>query len=449
MLEAMNLQPRTPGGENDNEDAVFGRRKALARTPPPSAPPASNGTSVFNFGADGNDVQKSHSDPLDMLKCLGIRARELVKRMNDKRHIDIPMKELAMKVVALQALVLKNLEKDQCSSTGVTSTGTQTSPGPANSGAKRLRESPQVSTRNSPPKKQKGARQKQPTNLINIPDQGNDESTPTVTVDRSATPAAKKQLQWQQVGPKAIKKKAQREPRPDAIIIQPQENLSYSDILRLVTRRQDNKLKEVGDNVSRIRKTMKGELLLELNGASKNNTNISNALGLQSGIRTVTQESCLEIRDLDSLATKEDIVAAIAAETGVPCVDTESVKSLRQSFAGTQLAIVCLNPALAKALLQVGKLKIGWTRCQVRERISQRRCYRCLEFGHLANRCTSTVDRTGLCLRCGVNGHKAASCSSEPKCFHCMENNRQDCNHFAGSKRCPSSNSGASKIFQQ
>ncbi|KAM8702013.1 hypothetical protein ACLKA7_000214 [Drosophila subpalustris] len=252
----MNLQPRTPGGENDNEDAVFGRRKALARTPPPSAPPASNGTSVFNFGADGNDVQKSHSDPLDMLKCLGIRARELVKRMNDKRHIDIPMKELAMKVVALQALVLKNLEKDQCSSTGVTSTGTQTSPGPANSGAKRLRESPQVSTRNSPPKKQKGARQKQPTNLINIPDQRNDESTPTVTVDRSATPAAKKQLQWQQVGPKAIKKKAQREPRPDAIIIQPQENLSYSDILRLVTRRQDNKLKEMSGPRADITKTL-------------------------------------------------------------------------------------------------------------------------------------------------------------------------------------------------
>ncbi|KAL7738419.1 hypothetical protein ACLKA6_006733 [Drosophila palustris] len=285
MLEAMNLQPRTPGGENDNEDAVFGRRKALARTPPPSAPPASNGTSVFNFGADGNDVQKSHSDPLDMLKCLGIRARELVKRMNDKRHIDIPMKELAMKVVALQALVLKNLEKIS---------------------ALRLA-SPRLELDKSGASKQWCK-----TTARVASNQRNDESTPTVTVDRSATPAAKKQLQWQQVGPKAIKKKAQREPRPDAIIIQPQENLSYSDILRLVTRRQDNKLKEVGDNVSRIRKTMKGELLLELNGASKNNTaklkdDISNALGLQSGIRTVTQESCLEIRDLDSLATKETL----------------------------------------------------------------------------------------------------------------------------------------------
>ncbi|KAM8702476.1 hypothetical protein ACLKA7_001807 [Drosophila subpalustris] len=205
-----NLQPRTPGGENDNEDSVFGRRKALTRTPPPSAPPASNGTSVVSFGADGNDVQKSNSDPLEMLKCLGLRARELVKRMNDKRHIDIPMKELAMRVVALQALVLKNLEKQQCSSTVVATTGTQTSPGPANSGAKRLRESPQVSHRNSP-KKQRGSRQNQSTKQLYISDQINDESTPSVTVDRSATPAAKKQLQWQQVGPK-VKKKVKKSP---------------------------------------------------------------------------------------------------------------------------------------------------------------------------------------------------------------------------------------------
>ncbi|KAM8701472.1 hypothetical protein ACLKA7_000748, partial [Drosophila subpalustris] len=272
-------------------------------------------------------------------------------------------------------------------------------------------------TRKSSPKRQRGSNQKQSSKQLDRPASFRDETTPSGTVSHDVTPTAKKQLQWQQVGPKAKKKKIPREPRPDAIIIQPQGDLSYSDILKLVTRRQDDKLKEVSVNVNRIRKTVKGELLLELNGASKDNTSklkeeISEVLGLQSGIRTVTQETCLEIRDLDSLASKEDIAAAISAEIRT-VVDVCSIKSLRPAYAGTQLAVVCLPPAHAKALLQEGKVKVGWTRCRVRERSSQRRCYRCLEFGHLAARCTSVVDRSGQCLRCGANGHKAQTATDQ------------------------------------
>ncbi|KAL7725982.1 hypothetical protein ACLKA6_005733 [Drosophila palustris] len=413
-LRHKEVKPRTPGGDVENEDAVFGGRRALARTPPPSAPPVTSGIGVFQFGANGKEAQPPQQpicDPLDLLRTLGTRASDLVKRMNDQRHVDNTMRELGLRIVALHALVLKNVDKLQSSTTCSSSTGTQTTPKPSNNGAKRQRESPHLPTRKSSPKRQRGSNQKQSSKQLDRPASFRDETTPSGTVSHDKTPTAKKQLQWQQVGPKAKKKKIPREPRPDAIIIQPQGDLSYSDILKLVTRRQDDKLKEVSVNVNRIRKTVKGELLLELNGASKDNTSklkeeISEVLGLQSGIRTVTQETCLEIRDLDSLASKEDIAAAISAEIRT-VVDVCSIKSLRPAYAGTQLAVVCLPPAQAKALLQEGKVKVGWTRCRVRERSSQRRCYRCLEFGHLAARCTSVVDRSGQCLRCGANGHKA------------------------------------------
>ncbi|KAL7725628.1 hypothetical protein ACLKA6_005687 [Drosophila palustris] len=347
----MNLQPRTPGGDVENEDAVFGGRRALARTPPPSAPPVTSGTGVFQFGANGKEAQPPQQpicDPLDLLRTL----------------------------VALHALVLKNVDKLQSSTTCSSSTGTQTTPKPSNNGAKRQRESPHLPTRKSSPKRQRGSNQKQPSKQLDRPASFRDETTPSGTVSHDKTPTAKKQLQWQQVGPKAKKKKIPREPRPDAIIIQPQGDLSYSDILKLVTRRQDDKLKEVSVNVNRIRKTVKGELLLELNGASKDNTSklkeeISEVLGLQSGIRTVTQETCLEIRDLDSLASKEDIAAAISAEIRT-VVDVCSIKSLRPAYAGTQLAVVCLPPAQAKALLLEGKQTAtdqpavpGWKRFRV------------------------------------------------------------------------------------
>ncbi|EDW38772.1 GL16231 [Drosophila persimilis] len=328
---------------------VFGRRNALTRSPQPSAPAKAQGSSMFKPGPDGKEKERPHSDPLELLNNLGTRANELVKRMNDQRHVD-------------NALVFNNFEKLH-----TRTIGTQTAA--KHTGSKRLRESPEMAA--EPTKRQRGIKLQQASTQLKPPAQSQDELTPSGTVDHGATPAAKKQLKWHQVGPRVRKKREprEREPRPDAIIIQPQGKLSYSDILRMVTRRQDGKLQEVGDIVNRIRRTAKGELLLELNGASKSNTaklreDISAALGLQTGIRAVSGELCVEVRDLDSLVEKEDIAAAIAASMDASSVDTSAIKSLRPSFAGTQLAVVCLPPVQARALLMVGKLKVGWFRSQ-------------------------------------------------------------------------------------
>ncbi|EDW39468.1 GL18210 [Drosophila persimilis] len=210
--------------------------------------------------------------------------------MNDQRHVDNVMKDLAERVVTLQALVVNNFEKLHTRPIETAKPGTQTPTAakPPHTGSKRLRESPQMAA--EPTKRQRGTKLQQASTQLKPPAQSQDELTPSGTVDHGATPAAKKQLKWQQVGPRVRKKREprEREPRPDAIIIQPQGELSYSDILRMVTRRQDGKLQEVGDNVNRIRRTAKGELLLELNGASKSNTaklkeDISVSLGLQTG----------------------------------------------------------------------------------------------------------------------------------------------------------------------
>jgi len=53
-------------------------------------------------------------------------------------------------------------------------------------------------------------------------------------------------------------------PCSDAISIEPNESISYSDILKVVTRLQNVTLNSVGENVRRVRKTAKGDLLLEL-----------------------------------------------------------------------------------------------------------------------------------------------------------------------------------------
>ncbi|KAM8702126.1 hypothetical protein ACLKA7_017691 [Drosophila subpalustris] len=60
--------------------------------------------------------------------------------------------------------------------------------------------------------------------------------------------------------------------RPDAINIEPKEKMTYSEILNLVNRIQDDKLKSVGESVHRVKCTAKGALLLELNETNPKST---------------------------------------------------------------------------------------------------------------------------------------------------------------------------------
>ena len=57
------------------------------------------------------------------------------------------------------------------------------------------------------------------------------------------------------------KKKLQKRSRPDALIITKTSELTYADILRKV--KTDTSLMELGESVNRIRRTQKGDLLLE------------------------------------------------------------------------------------------------------------------------------------------------------------------------------------------
>ncbi|KAH8241140.1 hypothetical protein KR026_008900, partial [Drosophila bipectinata] len=115
-----------------------------------------------------------------------------------------------------------------------------------------------------------------------------------------------------------------RRARPDAIVIQA-ASLSYSQILSMVTRREDGKLDDLGPCVKKVRKTAKGGLLLELARKKDNPTEafkgcIEEVLGSKAEVRAYseeTKESLVELRRLDALATSEDIIGAIAQQAAV------------------------------------------------------------------------------------------------------------------------------------
>ncbi|KAL7739337.1 hypothetical protein ACLKA6_017732 [Drosophila palustris] len=85
-----------------------------------------------------------------------------------------------------------------------------------------------------------------------------------------------------------------------------------------------------------------------------------------------------------------------------------------QRYGGTQTASIRLPAESARKALSAGRSR-RMGKGRLRERVNITKCYRCLEFGHLAKQCRSEVDRSKLCRRCGKDGHLAKDCKEEPQ----------------------------------
>lgn len=146
--------------------------------------------------------------------------------------------------------------------------------------------------------------------------------------------------------------------------------------------------------------------------------------------RKAGRRKIVHILDIDEVTTREEIEGALREV--LPDNDYK-VLSLRPARRGTQNASVELNEEAAAKILNQGKIRVGWIRCRVRERIEIPRCYKCQELGHLRSQCAGP-DRTDLCLKCGEGGHRAKNCDKEAKlfCFSCNEEG-----HRNDSSKCP------------
>ena len=82
-----------------------------------------------------------------------------------------------------------------------------------------------------------------------------------------------------------------------------------------------------------------------------------------------------------------------------------------------------------------GKIRIGLVNCPVKEVTRPQKCFKCWHTGHIASKCPSQIDRSGLCLKWGQAGHKIADCKKEPHCPLCAERGK-DHHHIVGSYKC-------------
>lgn len=299
--------------------------------------------------------------------------------------------------------------------------------------------------------------------LLQTPKTGTNESaTPTVNKRRRFTPedspkgSLKKQRQnnevaksertndWRMVQRKEkkenIAKAKPEKPKPrrerqrgDALLVAANGETSYAAILRTV--KADPALKKLGESVVKTRRTQKGEMLFELKKGPTINSAafkelVEKSLGETAKVRALSQETVIECRYLDEVTTEEELKNAL--KTQFELGEAAPSIKMRKGYGGTQTATIKLPEITAEKLLQIGKVKVGWSVCPLRTVQRIERCFKCMGFKHHSRNCKGP-DRSNMCRKCGESGHLAKDCSKPPKCMLCTTDN----DHPTGCARCP------------
>ncbi|CAG9581134.1 unnamed protein product [Danaus chrysippus] len=249
--------------------------------------------------------------------------------------------------------------------------------------------------------------------------------------------------QQKEAGPKEGPKKVML-PRSQAVIIKlrPEaaaRGASYLSVLLKAEKEVDRK--ELGIGPLKIRATATGARIIEVPGSTSADkadalaAKLKSTLAEEVEVTRPVKYSDLRVTGLNDATTADRLIAAVAQEGG--CTEAQvRVRNVRPGLRGTGSALIEVPAVAAKKLLQLGNISVGWS--QVRLSYMEARpkhCFKCLGMGHVAAACPSPNDRSGLCYRCGKEGHKSAQCIASPRCAVCADASKP-ADHVMGGHSC-------------
>ncbi|VVC30756.1 Hypothetical protein CINCED_3A019671 [Cinara cedri] len=155
---------------------------------------------------------------------------------------------------------------------------------------------------------------------------------------------------------------------------------------------------------------------------------IAYAVG-NSTCRKLTDNSLLEIRDVDKEASDQKILQAISDKAD-PLVNAPTLRK-KNNGRGTQTVLISVPTSLAATLITI-KLRIGYVNCRVHCSTQVMKCFKYQDFGHRRFNC-KCPDRQNHCSNCGAKEHHSKVYNNNPKCLLCSKECSDD--HSLGSFR--------------
>lgn len=232
----------------------------------------------------------------------------------------------------------------------------------------------------------------------------------------------------------AISKPTKTLPKRKPAIIVRRGNETFLEFLRAV--KSNARTEVTGKNISKIRETRNGSLLIEASGneedAERVKVEITRAIGPEGSIRSSKQRNLVELCDLEVLTDGEEITSSITQAYDLKA-DEIRVINIRKTFDGIQAATILLPLEIANKLIGVGWLKIGLVYCRIKAGIRRVRCYRCLAFSQEA-RISTGPDRGKNCRKCGEAGHYASNCKANKELIYQFRDNLHGKNNVIESK---------------
>ena len=209
---------------------------------------------------------------------------------------------------------------------------------------------------------------------------------------------------------------------------------SYANVLKEM--KTTIKPEEIGIGIKKIRKTKEGNVLVEMTKGEGQAIKLENAIKGSFGDNIQVQRNAekflLDIRDMEETTDEKEIISSILDASNGEDANNIKVCNIRDYYGGTKQALFEVPVKVAMTILKGNRIKVGLVICRVRRKIVTKRCFRCMESGHIARSCHGK-DRSRTCRRCGIDGHKSNECKSEPRCIICLEAGRQSINHYIGS----------------
>ncbi|KAM8702479.1 hypothetical protein ACLKA7_001810 [Drosophila subpalustris] len=353
----------------------------MARTPPsgPSSAPPAIAESAFNFGPDaGADTPKRGRDAsspgnaaeaaakksktqrslVAVSEELGSLIDELINAFKPRaaRHITQANRDLFSRMKGLNTEITCRLAENEPASADI----------PVSSKSELRSNGQDMSTQTSPPKtKLTGASsQFKQSGSVSKPAEKQRPLLSSVVADGSKTESTSNPLQRtpQSKAASWAKVHGRQQPhkrvRADAITVSG----------------------HLSGDVQAVRKTAKGDILLRLSKKPAHSPEelqeaVGKALGSRAVVKKLTEMSQVEIRDLDELVTKEEVLEAVKGAINDTALTIDIIKSLRAMRDGSQIASLLLPASKAKILVELAKIRIGWAVCRVKHILQPKRCF--------------------------------------------------------------------------